>query len=128
MTLMQLYLITVILPNMGIAIGMIAGGFCVTAIFWGIAAAVSSDFDEDEKTKEKIKVSKKCALLALPFLLLCGLFPSEKQLYVIAGGYVATNTKDVAKLPDNVVKAANAWLEKVSKLADQDSSKKKSNQ
>lgn len=52
------------------------------------------------------------------------ILPTEKQLYVIAGGYVATNTKDIAKLPDNVVKAANAWLEKAAALADEKTSSK----
>lgn len=118
MTLTQLYFLTVVLPNSASVISglsvffyIVAGGliFC----YFPVSDIVGKD--------EGIKVlawGKRFLISAIIASLTTIILPSQQQLYFLAGGYVATNTKDVAKLPDNVVKAANAWLEKAAALAD----------
>jgi hypothetical protein len=39
------------------------------------------------------------------------MIPSEKALYKIIGAYAVTNIEGVEKLPPNIVKAANNFLE-----------------
>ena len=118
MTLAQLYLFTVLIPNIGSTLNAIEIIFVVCAFCCGaglINAAAECDDDA-------IKYWRKAALKFVWAIIVVGIIsvpiPSEKELYTVAGGYIATNTKDVAKLPDNVVKAANAWLEKAAALAD----------
>lgn len=41
--------------------------------------------------------------------------PDKDQLYMLAGGYITTSIKDIKKLPDNVVAAANTYLENIAK-------------
>lgn len=42
-----------------------------------------------------------------------GLAPSEKQALLVSGAYAVSNNEEIAKLPDNVAKAANAYLGKI---------------
>lgn len=113
MTLFQLYLFTVLLPNAHETFDFLSGvltligiGLCV------LAGIVAGPLDETENAKKILSAAFKCLIPGIILMLLCIPLPSEKQIYTLAGGYVATNTKDIAKLPDNVIKAANAWLEK----------------
>ena len=36
--------------------------------------------------------------------------PSQRDAYVILGGYYATNNEEIKKLPENIVAASNAFL------------------
>jgi hypothetical protein len=124
MTLTQLYLFTVILPNISATFTFFAISLiCLTvgALFIALLAASG---DAEEKAPRFIALSKKAFIWLCVLSVVALPFPTEKQLYTLAGGYVATNAKDVSKLPDNVVKAANAWLEKAADLADNKTSKK----
>lgn len=38
------------------------------------------------------------------------LAPSERDAYVIMGGYYATNNEEIKQLPENIVNASNAFL------------------
>lgn len=53
------------------------------------------------------------ALAAVVFVIL----PSERQMYVMAGAYAVTNIDGIAKLPENAVGAANAWLKRLGDAA-----------
>lgn len=126
MSLGLLYLFLVILPNAHSTFDFLQG------ITWVMAGAilivsgfVAGPAEEPESGKKLFIWSIKAAVLAAVFAIISIPLPSDDQVYRLAGGYVATNIKDIAKLPDNLVKAANAWLEKASDAA-QD--KKTSNQ
>lgn len=128
MTLTQLYLFTVILPNayeifnfLGATL-FIGGAICLI-----VSAIIGGPGEEPEAAKLIFKYSIKFFITAAVLGIIAIPLPSQNQLYALAGGYVATNAKDVAKLPDNIVKAANAWLEKAAALADE-KPKTKSNQ
>lgn len=124
MTLMQLYLFTVILPNAYHALDCLSV-ICLMALATLLVTAIYAvPVEEPEFAKRIFRWVVRFAVSFVVLTLIAIPLPSDKQLYTLAGGYVATNTKDVAKLPDNVVKAANAWLEKASKLADEESGEK----
>ena len=40
------------------------------------------------------------------------LIPDEEQMWYIVGGYAVTNVEGIQELPENIVGAANAFLEK----------------
>lgn len=111
MSLTQLYFFTVILPNINIALAFTFAVLFVFSIFYLIHGATLDNNYEDAKGSA-FRYAKNLLICTIGIGFISIPFPSEKQLYMLAGGYVATNTKDIAKLPDNVVKAANAWLER----------------
>lgn len=133
MTLTQLYLFTVILPNFhsfsSSPIWMIPLLLLIGSVI-AYCISVAMELDGEEKMAKALRPMGSRGIFwsvnAILFLSLGSvLSPDEKQIYTIAGGYVATNTKDVAKLPDNIVKAANSWLEKAAALADDKPKEKK---
>ncbi len=125
MTLTELYLFLVVLPNAektlnGLSVIL---GFSTIAAFV-IAGITAMEGAKDipkraSKTAIKLFVAAVCvAIVAIPL-------PSKEQIYTLAGGYVATNAKDVKRLPDNLVAAANSWLEKAAISPDGDAKKSK---
>lgn len=109
MTLMQLYLFTVILPNAGAFFGSSCIIFMITGI---LSTIIGLSAEEEDVRSSGRRLSRILLIAAFLAELLSIPFPDNKQLYTIAGGYVATNTKDISKLPGNVVEAANTWLKK----------------
>lgn len=123
MSLFTLYLISVLPGFSGLASGI--GWFLITYFtIWFLGATLGDYDDYNEKTKGSRKRSliinfKKWGVLSIiACFLFSALIPSEKQLYTIAGGYMATNTTGIDKLPDNIVKAANSWLEKIAETSE----------
>jgi hypothetical protein len=123
MSLFTLYLLS-ILPGVGglfSGLGVILIILCVIGFFMALVA----DFDScrDGMKYKKVwanQMKKGWGVLIAAFLLIGVLIPSEKQLYFIAGGYVATNTEGVKELPDNIMNAANSWLENIADAAKQE--------
>lgn len=76
-------------------------------------------FFDKNVTKLNKKTFKLCCIGAFVSLVLCVLVPSKNELYAIYGiGSVidyAKDSKEVQKLPDNAVKALNAYFENVQK-------------
>ena len=51
-------------------------------------------------------------VLTLLSSLVSVLIPKEDQMWYIVGGYAVTNVEGIQELPENIVGAANAFLEK----------------
>ena len=114
MRLEQLYLFTVILPNINATLSILFFSLIVGAL---VSLGRGAALYDDDDAKQLFRHARKIFLWAGIVAIISIPFPCDKQLYTLAGGYVATNTKDIAKLPDNVVKAANAWLKKSAEVA-----------
>lgn len=96
------------------------------AIFMGILFfSIFPFLDEDEPNKKPFKISLIGAIVSFTLYVLV---PSKNELYTIYGigsaiDY-AKNSKEVQKLPDNAVKALNAYLENVQKKDSTDNKEK----
>lgn len=85
----------------------------------------SFEFFDKEATKSNKKKFKLCCIGLVVSLALCVIIPSKSELYAIYGvGSIidyAKDSKEVQKLPDNAVKALNAYLENIQKEKSKDS-------
>lgn len=118
MSFFKLYLFFVALPHLGIAAGVLCGitGIgAVVATICHITNLTSQTFDKD--AVKLMPYSKFYMRLLWPLLFLSmtlAVFsPSSDELWMVAGGYAATNDAELKKLPDNVFRAANDYLEKL---------------
>lgn len=114
MTLFELWFYFVAIPSIKewmvlfVVVGFIAG-FVSFSLYL---------FKEDCDIKQSglsfkpfLWVSVMSMLIGLPLSLL----PDEKQIMLLTGGYVVTNTEGVNELPDNIVNAANNFLKDYTK-------------
>ncbi len=123
MDLLQLYLFLVILPNIGnavvtfVIIGILGLVSCLTV--YGFA--IIDEEENQEKRKSLLRGIKIFGSILIISLIISSITPTDKQIYMVAGGYAATNDKELKKLPDNVLKAANSYLESLQKDLDKKS-------
>lgn len=70
---------------------------------------------------ENIKISwllKAFSPVFIFFTLAC-IVPDKESMKLILGGYVVTNSENIEKLPDNIIKFSNAYLEdQIDKIED----------
>lgn len=112
MSLFTLYLITTLLPNLHEAGSAITSICAFIIAFSGLTCFMA--FDKEDKATG-IKVIK---YALIPFIIggaFTILTPDSTQIYALVGGSFATNIEGVNKLPANVVKAANDFLESMNK-------------
>lgn len=118
MSLWLLYTILVLIPNLHAFSSSII--WCPTIIVMfisGLAFIICVCTPNEPDTKNIIGpvryVFKYTIRLTLMLSILGIILPNQKQMYMVAGGYVVTNNKEVQALPDNVMGAANAYLAKL---------------
>jgi len=75
----------------------------------------SVEYNDDDKAKSDATISymKKLSGFVILLALLDVFLPDQSQIYTITGAYAVTNNAEMAKLPDNILKAANGYLEKL---------------
>lgn len=118
MGLFELYLLTVIPSFGGLlrvlgVVGVVASS--LASIVYFMAKAEEFNEEKVKKLEDKYGGMLKKAFITFPIIiLLSALFPSKQDMYFIGGGYIAieaTKVDGVDKLPANVVKALNTFLE-----------------
>lgn len=112
MSIPVLYALFVLLPNLS---QYLATAFIAACIAFGVTLVLSGTVAMDDAATGK-KILGYCKVFALIAAAIGGaavFVPNETQIYTIAGGYYATNNAELKKLPDNVLKAANGYLEKI---------------
>lgn len=113
MGIWELYLLTVI-SNLSYSLAIILT-FSLLVVFFAtiflFMPILLGDEEDSERAKFTLKGMKPIYILCVVFCLFGALLPSEKQIYLIIGGAYATNIDGIEKLPANVVKAANAFLD-----------------
>lgn len=116
MSILTLYFLFVLLPNLAHACGalcFLAGiAFVITTIVYVVARCCD---DKDAKNAQiAMKPISNYSMLAfLIFLLVNSASPDKDQIMMVAGAYAVTNSQDLKTLPDNLAKAANAFLGKL---------------
>lgn len=123
MSLFKLWFFFTVVPNLG----GLAAGVITASVFAIIAGIIIYAMGRDayrEAGATNVALGTRVFKTGLTTLVLASLLavlaPSEKQMYLIAGGYVATNNAEVQKLPVAVLKSANAWLERLERAASSD--------
>ena len=98
-----------------VALPTVAGwgkGFIIVSVFGLLCATFFRTVQNaEEKEEYPLLVYIKSFSLTLVLGFIFSLSPDEKQVAMIAGGYVVTNAESVAELPDNIMNAANRYLE-----------------
>ena len=87
------------------------------SIFWVVAWLHEADPDEDPEFATFSKWTKRAIITALSLLVVSTFYPSREDLAWMFGGatvYSLTQNEEAQKLPDNVLKAANTFLEGIS--------------
>ncbi len=111
MSLGLLYFIFVIVPGLS---SFLTGIFFIGTLILigsGVLCGVTAENRDEEACKVAGKWFKN-TFITLAFCMFISIFiPSEKQMLTLVGGYAVTNNEQIQKLPDNVLKAANAYLE-----------------
>lgn len=109
MSIFTLYLLFTVVPGLDGALTIFA--VCSVLASIGLGVGVLTAFDDE---KEILYTWIKGTILFFVALTIVGIFvPNKDQILTIAGGYAVTNDAEMKKLPDNILKAANAYLEKV---------------
>lgn len=110
MNIFTLYLLFTVLPGLNCALVIFLTCSVVAIICLGIGSSL--EYGDDNKGKYYPWIKK--FIVAVIVLTIISIFvPGEKQILTIAGGYAVTNDAEVKKLPDNILKAANSYLEKI---------------
>jgi len=112
MSIFELWALFVAFPTLEAISTFILVMLGITAVTIGIIFLISEGNSWDG-TKMFFEKFKSVLIGLLLFGLVGNFVPNEKQVALIIGGTIATNTKGIEKLPDNLVKAANSFLERI---------------
>lgn len=127
MSIQILYLLFVVLPNLRYMASGPVWILIIIGLMCGGMALLGEALDENMPSIAKeigARIRKWCLISGCILGLLFIFTPSKDQIYLIAGGYAVTNDAELKKLPDNVLRAANTYLEKINKIIDEKDSKK----
>ena len=116
MSALELWALFVLLPGVNHAAPGLALLFMFASIgaFAGKVFADPASKDSAERTAARLGRFWPAAVIGFVCSISLAIAaPSERQVYTLVGGYVATNIEGVENLPENMVKAANAFLERV---------------
>lgn len=113
MELWQLWLLFVV-PGIAGFIIVIGGLFIICVIVVGAISFCYYVLEERGDIKKWFACMKKivpAVVIVCVVTFVSALIPSKKDAMLIVGGYYATNIEDIAKLPPNVIKATNKFIE-----------------
>lgn len=113
MSLTQLYVLFILLPGLGKALCAIGA---ISLSIYGIAFLATGMIGLCESKWEPIKSLlkyKALPIIAVIFVMIGSMLPSQKDMIILTGAYGVTNNKEMIKLPDNVLKALNYYLEQI---------------
>ena len=113
MSLSELYFLFIFLPGLGVVAIILA---IILGVGYGLVLLVLvmvDDLHDSDRFSKAIKAKTKVIIVVIIFSIIGGITPSQKDMFLLVGGYAATNSKELAKLPDNVLKAANNYLDKI---------------
>jgi hypothetical protein len=117
MSLPLLYLIFCVLPSAAewVATFTVLGIITLVVLSVVLLLLKSVEYNDDDKAKSDATISymKKLSGFVILLALLDVFLPDQSQIYTITGAYAVTNNAEMAKLPDNILKAANGYLEKL---------------
>lgn len=114
MNIWLLWLLIVVIPGINGLLNTINIAIFVIACIVLLCAGLLIMFDSISNTDDLIKKIKKFKYAAVIWFISCvfvGLLPDKEQITYLVGGYFVTNIEDINKLPPNLIKSANQFLE-----------------
>ena len=107
MTAFELYLLFILLPNIGSAcLGLsLIGAFVI--FIWAMAHYVTRDINKPPK--------KRLLITSVILFLISTSMPSSKEMAFILAGSYASDIEGIEELPENTIKALNKYLEEAVK-------------
>lgn len=113
MSVTLLYVLLVLLPNLSTTSEVVFTLLAVACLIYPfIAIAVNEKMISKKSAVKTIKIHVVLFLVSGAAYIIT---PSENQIYMITGGYIATNIEGIDELPANLVGAANSFLENYTK-------------
>lgn len=109
MSLLTLWLLFVVLPGLrGLTPGLFACSTILIGIYggWFIISLV-----EGSPHKPPVFLRNLGVFLLILASIISVTTPDKKSIMIIAGAYSVTNVEGIEKLPPNIVRAANDYLE-----------------
>lgn len=116
MSVPLLYLLFVVLPSFSCFLSTICVFGILSVIIFGLCWAFNLPPDgasDEARGAAFLKNLRLSVVVVVVAGFLCCFLPDEKAVYTIAGAYAVTNDEELAKLPNNVIRAANDYLEKL---------------
>jgi hypothetical protein len=117
MDALTLYLIT-IASSISVLFALMAIGAALTAAVCAIIYMCNIDFEE-KTAQMALSLSVKCVIVGVVAGFISAVIPSTRSLYTMVAVYEVTNTEGASKLPKNLVDAANSFLTKLKKDAEE---------
>ena len=139
MSAWELWLYLVLVPNLAMHMQFLCLVVGLATVFAAISRAIADDQSAEIEAHSSLAGSdrgdsqpdycqhrfflfgQRLSTLVAVFIAVLALqtaIPSPRQMYMLIGGYAATNIEGVEQLPANVVRAANAFLERVAEEAE----------
>lgn len=120
MSMFDLWVLFVLIPGLSATAGVVAVLLFVSGAALLVVGAVRDDYEDavspaNKETKlvdKMFRGASMCFLAFALFFLIHSIIPGERHMYLLVGGYAATNIDGIDRLPKNIVNAANAYLEK----------------
>lgn len=114
----QIYLISIaddIRITFILFFALMAIALIVSGLYW---LSCIADNDEEDKIKAAKKRTIKLSIVAFIFGIFVSILPSTETLIAMYTIPAIVNNKEVQKLPENLLKFANDYLEKANKKED----------
>jgi len=113
MSIFELWLVTTLIPNINAtAIGVMVLSGLAAVIPAGVLVGCWLDDDGEEFSHARlVRVVRALVITCAVSTTLVCILPAKKQMMLILGGAIVTNIEGIEKLPPNLVRAANAFLE-----------------
>lgn len=116
MSLGTLYLIFCVIPSFAYFLqGLQLLGFVGLTICGVAYLFIQADMRSIEDVPMKSWVIKSLMVIFTSSALAI-FIPDKNQVYLLTGAYAVSNSAEIARLPDNIAKAANRYLEKLNQL------------
>lgn len=111
MSLTTLYILFVLFPgvlSLSLLVSIFSG---ISTGVLGMGTIASAADGHEEVSTFFFKYFKMSIAIFIISSVLVAVIPNKSQMLILIGGYAVTNNEQIQKLPDNVLKAANAYLE-----------------
>lgn len=111
MSMFMLYVLFVLVPGIGSFCGGLAFILSIVGATTLMAACAAKSEDQDNLADTLFFISKVMAVALFISAILTNTLPTKNDMLLLVGASAATNIEGIEKLPPNIIKAMNNYLE-----------------